>query len=150
MDNFQFTALLASSPFSPEERRNFTVIFNSLTPERKVQIIDGWPGYLDQILAIKHKAKEERERIIAEGFAKITQMMSEAYVREQAEARKKVQEAKEQEEIARNVEFYNRQKKLEQIRSLERASERFDMKHTDPLAGLSFTQSEADTIIFPL
>lgn len=132
MDNFKFTAILAAAPFTDEERRNFTVIFNTLTDKRKMEIIEGWSKYLDRILVIKQKAQAERKRIIQETFENIHHLMDEVYLREQEEKKKKEQQAKEQEEIDRNVAFYHQQKRIEQIRAMERAQET-DRGPIDPL-----------------
>ena len=126
MDNFKFNAILAATPFSEEERRNFATIFNTLTDKRKIEIIEGWSKYLDRILIIQQKAKVERERIIQEAFENIHHLMDDVYLREQTEKARKEQEATEQEEIARNAALYDQRRKLEQMRNLERSEQTMD------------------------
>ncbi|MFZ4461718.1 MAG: hypothetical protein ACOYN2_04260 [Patescibacteria group bacterium] len=55
MSNFQFESLLQSSGLSAESVHNLRIIFNVLPAERKIELMEDWPRYLDHFLAIEQK-----------------------------------------------------------------------------------------------
>ena len=134
MENFKFTSLLSITPLSEEDKYNLTVIFGALWPARQIDIIDHWEWYLDKILQIHWKAREERNRQIQETFSKINQMIDEAYLREQE---KKEQEA--QEKSIRDANLiaaieYDQKRKIAEIRKKEQEMQIAREKLLDPLA----------------
>ncbi len=134
MENFKFTSLLSATPLSEEDKYNLTVIFGALWPARQIDIIDHWEWYLDKILQIHWKAREERNKQIQETFTKINQMIDEAYLREQE---KKEQEA--QEKSIRDANLiaaieYDQKRKIAEIRKKEQEIQIAREKLLDPLA----------------
>ena len=68
MDNYKFTSLLAQTSLSTAEKYNLTVIFNTLTDNRKIEIIDNWRVYYDKILSIHTAAEEEKAAAMVEAW----------------------------------------------------------------------------------
>lgn len=118
MANFQFSLYLRESGLSESEQSNLERIFESLTPERKVIVIEQWPQYLDKLLEIKHYAEAERKRNIFEAFARIEAILDDAQVRKQeADKQAKIQEMQRREnaEGARKFDELRRMEALKKI-----------------------------------
>lgn len=120
MDNYKFTSLLAQTSLSVWEKYNLTVIFNTLTDNRKIEIIENWRVYYDKILSIHNIAEEEKTENIRITFAKINHLIDEALLRDEA---RKIEESKqeaEREEEKKSSEIYDTQRKMEQLRHIGR------------------------------
>lgn len=87
MDNYKFTSLLAQTNLSTAEKYNLTIIFNTLTDHRKLEIIENWRVYYDRILSIHTTAEEEKAENIRITFAKINNLIDEALLRDEARKR---------------------------------------------------------------
>lgn len=118
--NFQFSLYLKESGLSEQERFNLERIFSALLPERQVEIIDGWPKYLDKLLEIKHYADEERKRNILAAFDRIDKLLSDAELRAQEAAGKAAEREKEFKENRLGAEEYERMKKLDALKNFGR------------------------------
>lgn len=120
MDNYKFTSLLAQTSLSTAEKYNLTVIFNTLTDNRKLEIIENWRVYYDKILSIHTSAEEEKAENIRVTFAKINNLIDEAILRDEARKRQEAAQEEKQKEEQRSAETYDMQRKLEQLRHIGR------------------------------
>lgn len=120
MDNYKFTSLLAQTTLSTAEKYNLTVIFNTLTDNRKLEIIENWRTYYDKILSIHTSAEEEKAENIRITFAKINSLIDEALLRDQARKQAEVQKEAQQEEERKSAEIYDMQRRMEQFRNIGR------------------------------
>ncbi len=118
MDNYKFTSLLAQTSLSIAEKYNLTVIFNTLTDNRKIEIIDNWRVYYDKILSIHTAAEEEKAENIRITFAKINSLIDEALLRDEARKQEEAKKRRQQEEELKAAEMYDAQRRLEQLRNI--------------------------------
>lgn len=134
MDNFKFSSLLAATPLSIEDKSNLSTIFDAMKPERQLDIIENWWGYLDKILQIHGIAENERKKQIQETFTRINQIIDNGYLREQEKIKiekiKKIQS--DNDAIA--VMDYDQKRKIATIRQKEKESQIAREKLLDPLA----------------
>lgn len=120
MDNYKFTSLLAQTNLSTAEKYNLTIIFNTLTDHRKLEIIENWRVYYNRILSIHTTAEEEKAENIRITFAKINSLIDEALLRDEARKREmQIQEGQKKEE-QKNAEAYDMQRRMEQLRNIGR------------------------------
>jgi hypothetical protein len=134
MPNSRFTELLAASPLSSEERYNLEVIFDVLRDERKIDIIDHWDKYLEQIVRIQDLAEAEKRRLIEETFQKINHLIDEAYLLDQ-EQKKLQAEKMAQEMLDKQAAIsYDTARAREQLIAQEREREESRAKLLDPLS----------------
>lgn len=134
MPNSRFTELLDASPLSSEEKYNLGVIFDVLRDERKLDIIDHWDKYLEQIVRIQDLAEAEKKRLIQETFEKINHLIDEAYLRDQ-ERKQRVEAERQQAESDRLAAVdYDTARAREQLISQEREREETRAKLLDPLS----------------
>ena len=115
MSNSRFTELLDASPLSPEDKYNLGVIFDALRDERKIDIIDHWPLYLEKIVLIQHLAEEEKKRQVKLAFKKISALIDEAYLRDQELRAKRAEERAEQDANMIAAAEYDRRRDRERI-----------------------------------
>jgi hypothetical protein len=120
MDNYKFTSLLAQTSLSTAEKYNLSIIFNTLTDSRKIEIIDNWRVYYDKILSIHNTAEEEKAENIRVTFTKINNLIDEAIQRDQARKNEEAKAEKQREEDRKNAESYDMQRRLEQLRNIGR------------------------------
>ncbi len=86
MTNFKLRSLLESSWISWEIQYNITNIFESLTNEKKIEILDNWKtGYLPKILKMQTEADEKLRKSLLWAIAEIRKMVDEAILEEQKE-----------------------------------------------------------------
>lgn len=120
MDNYKFTSLLAQTSLSTAEKYNLTVIFNTLTDNRKLEIIENWRIYYDKILSIHNQAEEEKQENIRITFAKINNLIDEAILREEARKKAEAKQETQKEEERKTSEVYDMQRRMEQLRNIGR------------------------------
>lgn len=132
--NFQFSLYLRESGLSEQERFNLERIFSALLPERKVEIIENWPKYLDKLLEIKHYAEEERKRNILSAFDRIEKLISDAELRAKDEKAQAAEREKEFQANRAGAEEYERNKRLEALKRIGRPTEERPPPLSDPLA----------------
>lgn len=120
MDNYKFASLLAQTSLSTAEKYNLTVIFNTLTDARKLEIIENWRVYYDKILSIHTTAEEEKVENIRVTFAKINSLIDEALLRDEARKREEAEQNTKKEEERRSAETYDMQRRMEQLRNIGR------------------------------
>ncbi len=134
MSNYKFSSLLAATPLSEEDKYNLSVIFAAMNPERQLDIIENWTSYLNKILLIHGKAENERKEQIQATFAKINQLIDDAYIKEQI---KKQNEAREKSENDANMIAameYDQKRAIANIRQKEKEMQIAREKLLDPLA----------------
>lgn len=134
MPNSRFTELLDASPLSSEERYNLGVIFDVLRDERKIDIIDHWDKYLEQIVRIQDLAEAEKRRQIELTFQKINHLIDEAYLRDQERKRQEAEKAKQIESDRLAAANYDTTRAREQLIAQEREREESRAKLLDPLS----------------
>lgn len=132
--NFQFSLYLKESGLSEQERFNLERIFSALLPERRVEILENWPKYLDKLLEIKHYAEEERKRNILSAFDRIEKLVSDAELRAQDEKKRADEREKELQENRMGAEEYEKNKRLEALKRIGRPTEEPPPPPFDPLA----------------
>ncbi len=120
MDNYKFTSLLAQTTLSTAEKYNLTIIFNTLTDNRKIEIIENWRVYYDKILSIHNTAEEEKAENIRVTFAKINSLIDDAIQRDEVRKREEAKAEKQREEERKNSETYDMQRRMEQLRNIGR------------------------------
>ena len=120
MDNYKFTSLLSQTSLSTAEKYNLTVIFNTLTDNRKLEIIENWRMYYDKILSIHSAAEEEKAENIRITFAKINSLINEALLRDEARKKLEAKQEQQREEERRNAELYDARRRMEQLRNIGR------------------------------
>ena len=120
MDNYKFTSFLAQTSLSTGEKYNLTIIFNTLTDDRKIEIIENWKKYYDKILSVHTSAEEEKQENIRITFAKINSLIDEALLRDEARKREETKQEKQKEEERKMTETYDMQRRLEQLRNIGR------------------------------
>jgi hypothetical protein len=122
MDNYKFTSLLTQTSLSTAEKYNLSIIFNTLTDSRKIEIIDNWRVYYDKILSIHNTAEQEKEENIRVTFAKINNLIDEAILRDEVRKIEEARQEKQREEERKNAESYDMQRRLDQLRNIGRPS----------------------------
>lgn len=120
MDNYKFTSLLAQTSLSNAEKYNLTIIFNTLTDNRKLEIIENWRVYYDKILSIHTVAEKEKTENIRITFAKINSLIDEALLREEARKREEGRQEAKKEEERKTAGEYDQQRRMEQLRNIGR------------------------------
>lgn len=122
MDNYKFTSFLAQTNLSTAEKYNLTIIFNTLTDSRKLEIIENWRVYYDKILSIHNTAEEEKAENIRVTFAKINSLIDEALLRDEARKKAEASQDIQREEERRSAEMFDAQRRMEQLRNIGRPS----------------------------
>ena len=115
MSNFQFQTYLQATPLGDESKHNLNTIFNTLTSERKFEILDNWPKYLDLLLQLEKKGKEEREKNIQEALKKIENLISDALERDRQKALQKSKSVEESREDFKRAEEYDTKQKAQEF-----------------------------------
>lgn len=118
IDNFKFRQFLEVSTLTFAEKYDINTIFNCLSNERKVHIIDNWPIYLDQILKIKNETLEKRKENIAETLDRISNIVDEAILRKMKQEEEKKQLEIELKEVQKNAIIFDQMKKLSDLKKL--------------------------------
>ncbi len=134
MDNFKFSSLLAATPLSIEDKSNLSTIFDAMKPERQLDIIENWWGYLDKILQIHGIAENERKKQIQETFTRINQIIDNGYLREQEKIKLEKIKKIQSDNDAIAVMDYDQKRKIATIRQKEKESQIAREKLLDPLA----------------
>ncbi|EKE26839.1 MAG: hypothetical protein ACD_4C00137G0005 [uncultured bacterium (gcode 4)] len=116
--NFKFRQCIEESWLSFAEKYDIWNIFNCLSDERKIQIIDNWPHYLDQILKIRSETDDKRKENIRNALNNINNIVNEAILRQKESEAKKEKLEKENREIQRNAQIYDQMKKANDLQSL--------------------------------
>lgn len=89
MDNYRLKILLETSGFSNEVKYNVMIIFNSLTSDKKVEIIDRWEKFFfPRILKLQKLSEEEIKQAVIESLKQINNVIDEALLREKTEKAK--------------------------------------------------------------
>jgi hypothetical protein len=120
MANFQFSLYLRESGLSEAERANLERIFESLTPDRKLDIIERWPRYLDRILQIRQYAEAERKRNILQAFARIEAILDDAELRKQEAAERTEKAAAEQRAVEEGSRAYDAARRMDALKRIGR------------------------------
>lgn len=118
--NFKFKQLLEQSWLSVAEKYDISNIFNYLSDDRKIDIIDKWPHYLNEILKIRQESFDKRRDNIARALKNIDDIVNEAILRKKDEEERKRQEMKENNEIVKNAQSYDEIRKLQNLQNLIR------------------------------
>lgn len=134
MSNYKFTSLLAATPLSEEDKYNLTVIFTAMKEDRQLDIIENWPKYLDRILLIHGRAENDRKQQIQETFARINQLIDDAYLKEQQKKQNEIKEKQEKDANMIAAMEYDQKRKIAQIRQKEQEIQIAREKLLDPLA----------------
>lgn len=117
-NNFKFKQLLEESWLNIAEKYDISNIFNCLSDSRKIEIIDSWPYYLNQILKIRNETQEKRRENIFKALENINNIVNEAILRQKDEQEKKQKEAKELNEINKNASLYDQLKRVNNLQNL--------------------------------
>ncbi len=121
MDNYRLKVLLETSWLSAEVKYNVTNIFNSLTDEKKVEIIDRWENFFfPRILKLQKLSEEEIKQAVIESLKQINNVIDEALLREKNEKEKLEKQRKLEETNNVQTEQILQQKKvLEQFEKIK-------------------------------
>jgi stalled ribosome alternative rescue factor ArfA len=111
IDNFKFKQMLDSSGLSISEKFDINNIFNCLSIDRKIEIIDNWPNYLNQILKIRNETQDKRRENIANALHNINNIVNDAILRQRDEEERKRKESLERQEINRSANTYDQMKR---------------------------------------
>lgn len=141
MSNFQFESLLQSSGLTAESVHNLRIIFGVLPAERKIELMEDWPRYLDHFLAIEQKWEEERRANIELALAKMESIINDALERDRQKALTEAKKSQEHIVEVQGAEAFEaslaeqeRKKKLEMLRNIWRNTPEPPL--TDPLWNL--------------
>jgi hypothetical protein len=118
VDNFKFKQLLEQSGLSQAEKYDISNIFSCLSNDRKMEIIDKWPIYLNQILAIREESYEKRRAIIDRALQNINNLVNEAILRQRDDDARKERQRTENNEIMRNAQTYDQLRKNNNLQNL--------------------------------
>ncbi|MDD2487291.1 MAG: hypothetical protein PHS92_02895 [Candidatus Gracilibacteria bacterium] len=117
-DNFKFRQYLEASTLTFAEKYDIGTIFNCLSNERKIRIIDNWPLYLDQILKIRNETKEKRRENIMNTLNNINNIVNDAILRQRDQQEKNRRLEAEQQEINRNAQVFDQMRKTNDLQNL--------------------------------
>ncbi|EKE27635.1 MAG: hypothetical protein ACD_3C00183G0008 [uncultured bacterium (gcode 4)] len=120
IDNFKFRQMLDTSGLSVAEKFDINNIFNCLSLWRKIEIMDNWPIYLDQILKIRNETQDKRRENIALALNNINNIVNEAILRQKDEEERKRKESIEIQEINRAASTYDQMRKTNDLQALLR------------------------------
>lgn len=126
MDNFQLRTYLITAPLGEEAKHNLTTIFRTLTDARKMEILNHWPKYLDLLLQIEQKGKEERQQNIQEALGKIENIISDALERDRQKAERETEKIQENHENFIGAETYDAQHRAQEFQKKLKALQRSD------------------------
>lgn len=136
MSNYKLLSLLAATPLDEEMRHNIITIFSALDERRQLDILSNWQKYLDKILFVHEKADAERKRTIEETFQSINAMIDEAYIRDQQEKEKKIQENAQKEADIRAAHEYDQRRREAELEKIRTEQDEARKRLADPLAFL--------------
>jgi hypothetical protein len=117
-DNFKFRQYLEESSLDFAEKYDIGNIFNCLSNDRKVKIIDNWPFYLNQILKIRNETQEKRKENIMNALNNINNIVNEAILRQKDQDEKNRKLVIEQNEIQKNAQIYDQMKRTNDLQNL--------------------------------
>ncbi|MDD2566225.1 MAG: hypothetical protein PHZ26_03945 [Candidatus Gracilibacteria bacterium] len=117
-DNFKFRQLLEESGLIMAEKYDIGTIFSCLTNERKIEIIDSWPFYLDQLLKIRNESLEKRKTNIMNALNNIDNIVNEAILRKRGNEEKNHKQFLENQDIQKNADIYNQLKRTNDLQNL--------------------------------
>ncbi|EKE29395.1 MAG: hypothetical protein ACD_2C00181G0003 [uncultured bacterium (gcode 4)] len=120
VDNFKFKQLLEESGLSFSEKYDISNIFNVLSDERKIDILNKWPLYLNEIFKIRNESLEKRKENLTHALNNIEKIVNEAILRKRDEDERKSRESAERQEINRTAFAYDQMKKANDLQSLLR------------------------------
>ncbi|MDD2745256.1 MAG: hypothetical protein PHU93_01845 [Candidatus Gracilibacteria bacterium] len=143
MENFQLQTYLTTAPLGDEAKYNLKTIFHTLSDARKIEILGNWPKYLDMLLKIEQKGKEERDKNIAETLQKIENIISDGLERDRQKNKELAKKMEQQQEDILAAEQYDQQKKNEdfqkKLREIQQVGHTASVKTNpifDPLGNL--------------
>lgn len=105
---------------SVAEKHDISHIFDCLSDDRKVAIIDAWPYYLDQILKIRKETYEKRRENIMTAIRNINNIVNEAILRKKQQEEMRVAQRTDEAELMRNAETYDQMRRANQLQQLIR------------------------------
>ena len=117
-DNFKFRQYLEESSLTFAEKYDIWNIFNCLSNDRKIQIIDNWPFYLNQILKIRNETQEKRKENIMNALNNINNIVNEAILRQKDQEEKNRKLELERQEIEKGARIYDQMKKANDLQNL--------------------------------
>lgn len=116
--NFKFKQLLDESWLNVQEKYDLSNIFNCLGDNRKIEILDNWPIYLNKILKIRNETLEKRRENIRNALNNINNIVNEAILKQKDEEKRKEQEIKDNREIDKNAQLYDQMRKTQNLQNL--------------------------------
>lgn len=131
MENFQLQTYLATAPLGDEAKHNLKTIFHTLNDVRKLEILWNWPKYLDLLLKIEQKWKEERDKNIAEALQKIENIISDGLERDRQKNREIATKIEQQQEDIMAAAQYDQQQKNQDFQKKLREIQQ--VWHTAPI-----------------
>ena len=119
-DNFKFKQLLDQSGLNVAEKYDISNIFSCLSDSRKIETIDSWPFYLNQILKIRNETQEKRRDNIFKALENINNIVNDAILRQKDEEERKRMKELENKEITKNASIYDQMKRANDLTNLIR------------------------------
>lgn len=92
MNNSQLSKLLARTPLNEEDKHNVTIIFSSLSDERKMHILNHWELYLAQLIAEQQRLNEEQKILLIETLSQANTILDETLAQQQEQFIQKCQQ----------------------------------------------------------
>lgn len=125
-NNFKFKQLLEQSGLSFGEKYDISNIFNCLSDDRKMDIIDSWPFYLNQILKIRLETEDKRRENIAKALRNIDNIVNEAILRKKAEEEQRRLQRIEDNEIQKNAQVFEEMRRANALQNLIRKNHEYE------------------------
>lgn len=118
MKNSQLTTLLSRSALTAEDIHNVSVIFWSLSDERKIHILWNWEIYLDKLAKERQKLNEEYSMSIYASLSQANTLLDEAIARFNKKQKEKNEAKRITREELKSAVLYDENQKILEIRNL--------------------------------
>lgn len=118
MKNSQLTTLLSRSALTAEDIHNVSVIFWSLSDERKIHILWNWEIYLDKLAKERQKLNEEYSMSIYASLSQANTLLDEAIARFNKKQKEKSETKRITREELKSAVLYDENQKILEIRNL--------------------------------
>lgn len=118
IDNFKFNQLLEQSGLSISEKYDIWSIFSALNDDRKIDIINKWPQYLNEILKIRQDSFEKRRENIVIALRNIDSIVNEAILRKKDEEERLRQKSIENSQIMKGTQSFDEIRRSNALKDL--------------------------------
>lgn len=120
MKNSQLQTLLARTPLCEEDIYNVTVIFEALSEERKIHILNHWEKYVAKLILEREKLDKTREKEIIKTLKQANTLLDEAILRMNEKNFQKEEMKRQTQENLASADLYESMKKSKNLREIAR------------------------------